>query len=71
MKLYFAKDELKEWVDHVLAFGIYKHFLEDHETLLALLFFFCIAIFTQVLALILSPISFIIALLLSIKIKRS
>lgn len=70
MKLYFAKDELKEWVDHVIAFGIYKQFVKDHETLLSFLFFFCMAIIAQVMALITAPVSFIILLLMATKIKR-
>lgn len=71
MKLYFAKDELKEWVDNVLAFGLYKAIIENRNDLLSFLFFYCIAIFAQVMVLITAPVSFIILLLMATKIKRS
>ena len=69
MRLYFAKNELKEWVQHVLAFGIFKLIIEDHNNLLEYLFFFIMGIIFQVLALILAPISLIITLLMAVKIK--
>ena len=72
MKLYFAKNELKDWVDYVLAFGIYKLIIEDKDITNLALFLICfiLGIVAQVLALILSPISLILTLLIATKIRR-